>query len=72
MSAVVHKLPDRPLDTIALGCISRILARARLDLHQARLYAKGNAQATETIDMAGVSLRTAMDVFEQAYAKGRM
>lgn len=72
MSATVHKLPERPLDSLSISCISRILTRARLDLCQARLYAKGNSQATETIDMAGVALRAALDVFEAAHSKGAM
>lgn len=72
MSAVIHRLPERDLDRTTIGCIERILNRARLDMHQARLYAKGNTQATETIDMAGVALRSALEVFQASYTKGRM
>lgn len=74
MSAQLLKIqpPTRELDRTTVGCMLTPLKRARLDIVQARLYARGNPEALTTIDSAGQALRAAIDVFEQAYLRGRL
>lgn len=74
MSAQLLKIqpPTRELDRTTIGCISTILKRARLDILQARLYARGNPEALATIDSAGQGVRAALDVFESTWLRGRM
>jgi hypothetical protein len=64
--------PARPLDVTTLGIIRDRLARARSDLHQAALYARGNPEALAMVNAAGLPLRAALETFDQAYRRGRL
>lgn len=64
--------PGRRLDVHSLGVICARLRQARLDVHQACLYARGDPEARAAIIAAGQSLRASLDVFEAAYHRGRL
>ena len=61
-----------PLDITTLGIIRDRLRTARLVLQEAYLHAQCDPEAASMVAAAGKPLRTALDAFEAAYARGRL
>lgn len=70
--AAASSAASLPLDITALGIIRDRLLKARLELQEAYLHAQGHPEAASMVAAAGKPLRTALDAFEAAYARGRL
>lgn len=57
---------SRPLDRHDLGIIERRLVAARMELHQAWLFAKGDPRAEQLLIEAGRPLRGALEAINTA------
>lgn len=65
-------LKTRDLSVTELGILKDRLTSARLDLHMARLHAKGCPKALQIIDGAGIALKASLDVIAAAYQRGKL